>query len=130
MICIKPGATKALTLRCNSQGKFWQVQRRVYTGEELLDNFLPIPSLPSGALTEQRRGQRRMPVVPVSELVGHSEGQGQPCVLVDVAAPVGLAHPCHVGQTQCLAGPVHCRANVLPGAGERTDAQTQSRERL
>lgn len=35
--------------------------------------------------------------VPVSELVGHGEGQGQARVLVDVAAAVWLAHAGHVG---------------------------------
>lgn len=46
--------------------------------------------------------------------MGHGEGQGQPRVLIDVAAPVGLAHPRHVGQTQGLAGSVHRCADVLP----------------
>lgn len=50
----------------------------------------------------------------MSKLMGHGEGQGQPCVLIDVAAPVGLAHSCHVGQTQGLTGSVHCCADVLP----------------
>lgn len=66
----------------------------------------------------------------MSELVGHGEGEGQPRVLVDVAAPVGLAHPGHVGQPQGLTGPVHGSTDVLPwprGRGH-TDRQTQSRE--
>lgn len=64
----------------------------------------------------------RMMTVPVSQLVCHGEGQGQPRVLVDVAAPVGLAHPSHVGQPQGLTGPVHGSTDVLPGTG--TDTQT------
>lgn len=67
-------------------------------------------------------------MVPVSELMGHGEGQGQSRVLVDVAAPVGLAHPRHVGQAQGLAGSVHRRADVLPWAMEMTNTQTQSKE--
>lgn len=50
----------------------------------------------------------------MSELVGHGEGEGQPRVLVDVAAPVRLAHPGHVGQPQGLTGPVHGSADILP----------------
>lgn len=67
-------------------------------------------------------------MVPVSELVGHGEGQRESRVLVDVAAPVGLAHPRHVGQPQGLAGSVHGRADVLPWATETTNTQTQSKE--
>jgi len=67
-------------------------------------------------------------MVPVSELMGHGEGQGQPRVLIDVAAPVGLAHPRHVGQPQGLAGSVHRRADVLPEATETANTQTQSKE--
>lgn len=67
-------------------------------------------------------------MVPVSKLMGYSEGQGQSCVLVNVAAPVGLAHPRHVGQTQGLAGSVHRCADVLPWAMETTNTQTQSKK--
>ena len=67
-------------------------------------------------------------MVPVSKLMSHGEGQGQSCVLVNVAAPVGLAHPRHVGQTQGLAGSVHRCADVLPWAMETTNTQTQSKE--
>lgn len=52
--------------------------------------------------------------VPVSELVGHGEGQRQARVLVDIAAAVRLAHARHVGQAEGLAGLVHGRTQVLP----------------
>lgn len=67
----------------------------------------------------------------MSELVGHGEGEGQPRVLVDVAAPVGLAHPGHVGQPQGLTGPVHGSADILPwprGRGH-THRQTDTEQR-
>lgn len=67
-------------------------------------------------------------MVPVSELMSHGEGQGQSRVLVDVAAPVGLAHPRHMGQTQGLAGSVHRCADVLPWVMETTNTQTQSKD--
>lgn len=63
-------------------------------------------------------------MVPVSELMGHGEGQRQPRVLVDVAAPMGLAHPRHVGQPQGLAGSVHGCADVLPWV---TNTDTEQR---
>lgn len=70
-------------------------------------------------------------VVPVSQLVGHGEGEGQPRVLVDVAAPVGLAHSSHVGQPQGLTGPVHGSTDVLPWprGRARTDRQTHTEHR-
>lgn len=39
-IFIEPAATKNLTLKRNSQGKFSQVQRKVCTSAELLRNLL------------------------------------------------------------------------------------------
>lgn len=78
-------------------------------------NFPPVSS-PAPGCTQRNRRRMRRRVVPVSKLVGHGEGQGQPRVLVDVAAPVGLAHPGHMGQPQGLTGPVHGSTDVLPGA--------------
>lgn len=54
---------------------------------------------------------------PVAHFVSDGEGDGQPRVLVDVAAAVRLTHPRQVRQTQGLAGVVHSCADVFP-AGE------------
>lgn len=47
--------------------------------------------------------------------MSNGEGDGQPRVLVDVAAAVRLAHAGQMGQTQSLTGLVHPSADVLPG---------------
>lgn len=52
---------------------------------------------------------------PVAHLVSDGEGDGEPRVLVDVAAAVRLTHPGQMGQAQGLAGLVHPSADVLPG---------------
>lgn len=52
--------------------------------------------------------------VPVPKLVGHGEGQGQACVLVNAAAAMWLAHARHMRQAQGLAGLVHGCTQVLP----------------
>lgn len=95
-----------------------------------ISQLSPVPC-PAPGCTERKRGMMRRRVVPVSELVGHGEGEGQPRVLVDVAAPVGLAHPGHVGQPQGLTGPVHGSTDVLPwprGRGQ-THRQTDTEQR-
>lgn len=65
------------------------------------------------------RWQRGQAGLPVPEFVGHGEGQGQACVLIDIAAAVWLAHARHMGQAQGLAGLVHGCTQVLPTHREK-----------
>lgn len=71
-----------------------------------------LPGAPGGFSV---RGRRR---IPVPELVGHGEGQGQAGVLADAAAAVRLTHARHVGQAQGLTGTVHGCTQVLPAHRE------------
>ena len=63
-------------------------------------------------------------IEPVSELVSDGIGQGEPRVLVDIAAPFPLTHARHLGQAQCAAGGIETLAQVLPA---RTRKLAQSR---
>lgn len=58
--------------------------------------------------------------------MGYGEGERQPRVLADAAAPVRLTHAGHVGQTQRLARLVDGRADVLPEG--RTDGKVSHSE--
>ena len=50
----------------------------------------------------------------VSELMCHSVGERESCVLVDVTGPMWLAHAGHLRQAQRTTRLVHTRTDVLP----------------
>lgn len=65
--------------------------------------------------------------LPVSQFVGHGEGQWKTRVLIHVAAPVGLAHARDVGQAQRLTRTVHGSAEILPFRVRERHTQTQNK---
>ena len=50
----------------------------------------------------------------VSQLMSHSEGQWEACVLANAAATMWLTHAGYVGQTQSLTWRVDSCADVFP----------------
>lgn len=65
--------------------------------------------------------------LPVSQFVGHGEGQWKTRVLIHVAAPVWLAHARDVGQAQRLTRTVHGSAEILPFRVREKHTNTQNK---